>query len=102
LRDPRPGVRIAVLQALARMRRSEASRWVQVALEDEVADVRLAALTELRRLGTRGVDRRLVTIARSDPDAVVRRAALGALQGASATRDSGSLSPGDPASSRGQ
>jgi HEAT repeat protein len=102
LRDPRPGVRIAVLQALARMRRSEASRWVQVALEDEVADVRLAALTELRRLGTRGVDRRLVTLARSDPDAVVRRAALGALQGASATRDSGSLSPGDPASSRGQ
>jgi len=80
LRDPRPSVRIAVLQALARMRHHEASRRLQSALDDDSPEVRLAALTELRYLGTRGVDRRLVTLARTDPDALVRRAALAVLK----------------------
>ncbi len=80
LRDPRPGVRAAVLQALGRMRRPEASRWLQVALEDAIPEVRLAAITELRRLGTSGVDRRLLSLARTDTDPVIRRAALAALR----------------------
>jgi HEAT repeat protein len=81
LRDPRAGVRAAVLQALGRMRRTEASRWLQVALDDGIPEVRLAAITELRRLGTSGVDRRLLTLARTDPHPVIRRAALAALRG---------------------
>jgi len=80
LRDPRPGVRVAVVQALGRMRHIQASGRLQAALDDESADVRLAALTELRHLGTRGVDRRVVTLARTDPDALVRRAALAVLK----------------------
>jgi HEAT repeat protein len=89
LEDPRPAVRIAVLQALGRMRRVEASRWILSALDDEAAEVRLAALTELRHLGTRGGERRLVTLARTDPDGLVRRAALAMLKGSSAARAAG-------------
>jgi HEAT repeat protein len=62
------------------MRHIQASGRLQAALDDESADVRLAALTELRHLGTRGVDRRVVTLARTDPDALVRRAALAVLK----------------------
>jgi HEAT repeat protein len=90
LRDPRATVRVIVLQALGRMRRPEASEWLQTALGDEAADVRVAALAELRHLGTRGGRRRIVTLARTDPDARVRRAALALL------RASGS-EPGLPA-----
>lgn len=82
LHDARPGVRAATLQALGRMRHAEASQRIQKALDDEAVQVRLAALTELRHLGTRGVDRRLVTMARTDPDPLVRRAALAGLKGA--------------------
>jgi HEAT repeat protein len=81
LRDPRPGVRAAVVHGLGRMRQTEASRWLQTALDDAAPEVRVAAVTELRHLGTRGLDRRLVALARTDPDASVRRAALAALRG---------------------
>jgi HEAT repeat protein len=84
LGDPRPGVRVAVIEALGRMRRVEASRSIQAALDDQVAEVRLAALTQLRYLGTRGVEPRLAKLARTDPDQQVQRAALGALRGAHA------------------
>jgi HEAT repeat protein len=98
LRDPRPGVRLAVVQALGRMRQAEASKWLQTALDDESAEVRLAALTELRHLGTRGVERRLVTLVRTDPDALVRRAALTVLKG---VQHQGSCVDADPGSSVG-
>jgi HEAT repeat protein len=62
------------------MRHADASKRLQSALDDESPEVRLAALAELRHLGTRGVDRRLVTLARTDPDALVRRAALTVLR----------------------
>jgi HEAT repeat protein len=80
LNDPRTGVRLAVVQALGRMRAPEASRSLERALADPSAQVRAAALGELRYLGTRGIDRTVVTLARSDPDAGVRRAALAFLK----------------------
>jgi HEAT repeat protein len=82
LRDPRACVRAAVVQALGRMRRSDASHALETALDDGAPDVRLAALAELRHLGTRGVERRIVALARSDADPLVRRAAMSALRGA--------------------
>jgi HEAT repeat protein len=80
LRDARPSVRVATLQAFGRMRRRESSRWLQHALADPQPEVRLASLIELRHLGTNDVDRNLVLLARSDPDAAVRRAALATLR----------------------
>jgi HEAT repeat protein len=80
LTDPRSAVRVAVIQVLGRMRRAEASRSLQAGLNDEAPDVRLAALIELRHLGTRGIERQVVTLARTDPDSMVRRAALSALK----------------------
>jgi HEAT repeat protein len=102
LRDPRIMVRVAVLQALGQMRRAEASRWLQAALDDDPPEVRLAAITELRHLGTRGVERRLVTLARTDPDAAVRRAALATLRAASGTHETDTSAQGDPGTSAGR
>jgi HEAT repeat protein len=81
LRDPRPGVRAAVVQGLGRMRRSEATKLLETALDDAASDVRVAAVTELRHLGSHALDRRLVALAHTDPDTSVRRAALAALRG---------------------
>jgi HEAT repeat protein len=81
LRDPRPAVRASAVQGLGRMRHPEASRSLQTALDDPAPEVRVAALTEFRHLGTRGLDRRLLALARADPDASVRHAALTALRG---------------------
>ena len=89
LRDPRPAVRIAVVEALGRMRRVEASSWLQSALDDPLAEVRLAAIAEIRHLGTRGVERRLVGLARTDPDPTVRRGALMALKGSAGAGPAG-------------
>jgi HEAT repeat protein len=80
LRDPRAAVRAATVQALGGMRRPEATRALESALDDSAVDVRLAALAELRRLGARGLERRLVQIARTDPDHAVRRAALATVE----------------------
>ncbi len=73
-----------MLQALGRMRHPDASRRIAAALDDDSPDVRAAALTELRHLGTRGVERRVVTLARTDTDPLVRRAALMFLKGSRA------------------
>jgi HEAT repeat protein len=80
LADQRPLVRIAVLEALARMRDVAASHWLQAALNDHASDVRLAALGALRHLGTRGLEPRLVRMAHADGDAAVRRAAMAVLK----------------------
>jgi hypothetical protein len=71
------------------MRRADASRWLHSALDDGAADVRAAALKELRHLGTRGEERRIVTLARTDPSPTVRRAALAVLEAASGGRGDG-------------
>ena len=83
LSDPRVPVRVAVVQALGRMTNAAASQRIQTALGDAASEVRLAALAELRHLGTRGIEPRLVTIARADPDPAVRRAALAVLKAGS-------------------
>jgi HEAT repeat protein len=95
LHDPRPQVRVAVVQSLGRMRRADASRWLQSALDDGADDVRTAALNELRHLGTRGVERRIVTLARTDPSPAVRRGALAVLKAASGGRESARFGAGN-------
>jgi HEAT repeat protein len=80
LKDPRPSVRVAILEAFGRARCHEASRWLEAALSDKDAEVRLAALNELRHLGTQGVERSLVVLARTDPDPAIQRAALALLK----------------------
>ena len=76
LRHHQPAVRRATVEALSRMRHAEATRWVETALDDAVPMVRVSAVGELRRLGSRTATRKLVMLAHSDPDAEVRQAAL--------------------------
>jgi HEAT repeat protein len=80
LAHPDAGVRRAVVEALARMKRPHASEHLVAALDDGEASVRLAATLALGQLGSRYAERRLVLLARSDPDLAVRRAAHTALQ----------------------
>ncbi|MGE5358759.1 MAG: HEAT repeat domain-containing protein [Bacteroidales bacterium] len=79
LADPRPHVRCAVVEALGRMRHQRATARLRTALDDTDAEVRSAAIGALTHLGSRGLDTRLAALARSDPDAGVRRAARSAL-----------------------
>jgi HEAT repeat protein len=76
LGHPSPDVRRAVIEALGRMRRPDASGWVERALEDAVPAVRAAAVGELRRLGSRTAAKTLLRLARTDPDSGVRHAAV--------------------------
>jgi HEAT repeat protein len=89
LRHSVPSVRRATVEALSRMRRTEATRWLEAALDDAVPMVRAVAAGELRRLGSRTAVRKLVMLARTDPDVEVRHAAMMA----SADRGSGQASP---------
>jgi HEAT repeat protein len=86
LEDGRPGVRIAIVQALGRMRHAGASKALARALDDTAAEVRLAATAEVRHLGARAFERKLLALARTDGDAAVRRAALAALGGVTGER----------------
>jgi HEAT repeat protein len=76
LTDPSLDVRCASVEALGRMQLPDASRALQSALDDEHAAVRLAAIRAFKNLGTREPQRKLMTIARTDREAEVRRAAL--------------------------
>ncbi len=71
-----PAVRCAVVAVLSRMRNGAATRLIQQALDDGAASVRAAAAAELRRVGNRDAMRKLVILARADPDAEVRHAAM--------------------------
>lgn len=71
-----PLVRRATVEALSRMRHTDATRWIEAALDDAAGAVRAAAAAELRRLGSRHGARKLVMLARTDPDADVRHAAM--------------------------
>jgi len=77
-------VRRACVDALSRMRHPTATRWIETALNDQHAAVRAAAVAELRRLGSRHAARKLVMLARTDPDSAVRSAATMASSGESA------------------
>lgn len=72
-------VRCASVEALGRMKRPDASRAVESALDDGASAVRLTAIAELKHLGTRGSQRKLMALARTDPDGAVRHAALRAV-----------------------
>jgi HEAT repeat protein len=76
LEHPSPDVRRATIEALSRMKRPEASRSVERALEDAVPAVRATAVAELRRLGSRSAAKTLLRLARTDPDSEVRHAAV--------------------------
>jgi HEAT repeat protein len=76
LRDSSIEVRCASVQALSRMKHPDASRALDAALDDRESTVRLAAVSELKHLGTRTSQRKLMTLARVDPDEDVRRAAM--------------------------
>ena len=85
LRHASSEVRRAAVEALSRMKHPDASRAVEAALDDGAAPVRLAAVAELKHLGSRTSARKLIAMARTDPDAEVRRAAM--LAAAHATSD---------------
>jgi HEAT repeat protein len=76
LRSPSVQVRLATIAALSRMKQPEATRWVEGALDDPIAAVRTAAVAELRRLGARSAIKKLLSLARTDPDRDVRQAAV--------------------------
>jgi HEAT repeat protein len=76
LRHPVVEVRRATVEALSRMKQPEASRAVESALDDVVPSVRLTAVAELKHLGTRTSQRKLMMLARTDPDEQVRHAAV--------------------------
>ncbi len=80
LTHPHSGVRRAVVDALTRLKHPQASAFLETALEDSDSIVRLAAVTALGYLGNRSAERKLVILARTDPDTAVRRAAQKVLQ----------------------
>jgi PAS domain S-box-containing protein len=76
LHHPSPDVRRATIEALSRMRHPQASEAIERALEDAVPGVRATAVAELRRLGGRHAARKLLALARTDPDIEVRHQAM--------------------------
>jgi HEAT repeat protein len=80
LSSPQLETRRAVVEALGRMKHPEASEALSGALDDDRPEVRLAALLALRRLGSHVSERKLWSMAHSDPDPGVREAAQQALQ----------------------
>jgi HEAT repeat protein len=79
LRHPSAHARCASVEALGRMRHPDASRAIESALNDPSPTVRLAAVAELKHLGTRSCQGKLMALARTDPDAEVRHAAVMAI-----------------------
>jgi HEAT repeat protein len=75
LRHPSIEVRCASVEALSRMKQPDASRAIESALDDPAAPVRLTAVAELKNLGSRTSQKKLMALARTDPDAEVRHAA---------------------------
>ena len=72
-------VRCASVEALGRMKLPDASRALESALNDGASLVRLTAVAELKHLGTQTSQRKLMALARTDPDGEVRHAAMRAV-----------------------
>jgi HEAT repeat protein len=79
LRHASIDVRCASVEALGRMKRPDASRELESALDDRASIVRLTAVAELKHLGTQTSQRKLMALARTDPDGEVRHAAMRAM-----------------------
>ena len=58
------------------MKHPRASQSLETALDDSVPAVRATAVAELRRLGSRHAAKKLLALARTDPDLEVRQAAV--------------------------
>jgi HEAT repeat protein len=93
LHHPVTDVRRACVEALSRMKQPDASRALESALADTAASVRLTAVAELKHLGTRTSQRKLMALARTDPAAEVRHAAMRAI---ARTDDRGGLGSPEP------
>jgi HEAT repeat protein len=91
LEHPSLDVRCASIEALSRMKRPDASRAVESALDDPAPQVRLAAVAELKHLGGRSPQGKLMALARTDSDPVVRRAAMMAVAGIDDASESDSI-----------
>jgi hypothetical protein len=61
------------------MKQAEASRALEYALDDAASLVRMVAVAELKHLGTQTSQRKLLALARTDPDSEVRHAAMRAV-----------------------
>src|SRR5262249_54409179 len=72
-------VRRATVNALGRMKQPRASDSLSAALDDDDPSVRLTAVNVLAQLGSRNAERKVVSMARTDSDPSVRRAAQKAL-----------------------
>ncbi len=72
-------MRLATVEALARVRHPDATAAIESALEHEDADIREAAVLALGRLGAAGAAAKLPGLAGHDPSKAVRRAAGAAL-----------------------
>jgi len=72
--------RMAIVEALSRMKRSEATDMIIESLDDPGPNVRLTAVQALMRLGSRKGESRILSLSRNDPDVAVRRAAQQALR----------------------
>ncbi|HVH58152.1 MAG TPA: HEAT repeat domain-containing protein [Vicinamibacterales bacterium] len=79
LNHVQPNVRRRTVDALARYRRPEATRFLEAALADEDPRVRETAAVAIARLGTRMFDQILGRLAQGDPSKAVRRASAEAL-----------------------
>jgi HEAT repeat protein len=77
--DDDPRIRRGVVEALGRLTYPAASACLQKALADTDAVVRREAIRALSRFGTRGVAKRLSSMADGDPAPAVRQAAAAAL-----------------------
>jgi len=73
-------VRRAVIEALGRMKQPAATNWLITSLDDAESQVRMAAVIALGRLGSRGAERKLASLARTDADPAVRSAAEKAMR----------------------
>lgn len=73
-------IRLAVLDALSRMKTPRATDALTMALEDTEVRVRLAAASALSHLGSRRAERRLAILAKTDSSLDVRQAARRALE----------------------
>jgi len=79
LSHPQTPVRRAVVEALARIKKPEASEYLLKGLKDIAPRVRLDTVKALDNLGSRRAKEELLKVAHADPDLTVRRAAKSAL-----------------------
>ncbi len=79
LEHPNPEVRMAVIDALGRMKRADATEMILGCLNDSDWRVRMAAIAVFTQTGNRAAEKKLAQMADSDPHPDVRHAAKKAL-----------------------